>query len=170
MSLNDGGVGFGDTPPMHPATRSLLVMLAMLAFMRADAQSDRVTLSRENAAQIANALARCAGLLESLADAMRAAGQPASAEELHNLGNGAAVAAQYVLSSEYNERNSPEQRVLKDFEPYVESVSSAAATSFKAMMEQNDQENLDNELNTCVAFAEFQRSIVQEIRDSMVRR
>jgi hypothetical protein len=150
--------------------RRHVIALGAIA-LTAGAAAQESTPTREQATDMANALARCAGIYEGASQMMREAGQVASAQELHEQYNGAAVAAQYVLSADYNGRNPDKpQRTLGEFAEYVSSVAGAAITSFHSWMEQDDHKRVGSEMETCIALQEAQKVLIQAMRDAAAGR
>jgi uncharacterized membrane protein YccC len=147
-------------------TALLVLALGTLSVVTASLAQPAEMMSQEEATELANDLARCAGFFDSAEEVARAAGHTATAEQSNGQRNGAALAAMYVLATEYNGRNPSEPRPLRDFEEYVEDVAGAALEAFRAMLEADDYGGLTRELDACAELQELTKDIVQTMREA----
>lgn len=114
---------------------------------------------------MANALARCAGLSEALSVVAEALLQTASAKYLHETYIGGVVAAQWLLAIDHNLRTG-DQRTLGEYSDYVDGMAQTSRTRILALIETGGIEAVKPDMQECAALNELQTYIVQEARKS----
>lgn len=117
--------------------------------------------------QMINKFAGCSMYWDIYAELFRA-DQPATAKQMAELGNGAELAALYMLSLEHRERTG-ESRPLSSFNQYVASRRDVTKTTVEMFIEQGNSEAITKSMSECQAILEFQEQVIQQVRDSAYR-
>ena len=118
--------------------------------------------------ELANLLSDCSGFWEFFAITDDAQGNAASAKQMRERRNGAAVAAQYLLALEYEDRTG-KKKALKEFADYVTARSEPMKTALLAHMEREEFDRIETEFNKCDAALEIQDKLIQAVRSKAYR-
>ncbi|WP_286075661.1 hypothetical protein [Stenotrophomonas sp. 59] len=110
-------------------------------------------------------MATCAGYWDFLSDTAKAAGKPAVAEQLHNMGNGAETAALYFLSSQHLLAGG-KPRTYGSWKTMTDPKRESGKLRMMGLAEMNDQETIELEGNLCLESAKVQEQILQNMRRS----
>src|SRR5262245_43377425 len=123
----------------------------------ADAQEE-ATLTQEDQrglTETINTFSRCAGVYEVTSEFYKATNQPATAEHVHNLANGAASAAMYLLGQENVIKDGP-PRPYGDFMRYVDGLKETAMVAMRSALELGDTDGFLKRFKECAALVEAQ--------------
>jgi len=124
--------------------------------------------SADTKTEIINLMSDCSGLWEFFAIADDAQGNDASAKQMRERRNGAAIAAQYLLALEYEERTG-KKKPLEELANYVTARSEPMKTSLMAYMERQEFDLIEIEFQKCDAALEIQDELIQILRDKAYR-
>lgn len=116
-----------------------------------------------------NLLGDCSGFFEFISDSFKATSQPATAQQMHEMANGAMMAAAYLLSVEYAAKHDKAKKI-GDFVHYPQGRADTNKTRLLALLEQNDQQALEQEQKRCIDAVSLQKDLVQKMRDQSVAR
>lgn len=147
-------------------TYSRIIALAILAAAPAIAQEsvEYTERDRRGLTEMVNTFSRCSGVYEAVSEFYRSLGELATAEHVHNLANGAASAAMYLLGQENIAKGGP-PRPYGDFMPYVEGLADSSKTFVKALVEMQATEEVLKHFQDCAALVEAQEAALQALRD-----
>lgn len=147
---------------------ALVVALAWTSF--AAAQDDTLSDEEQNGLTLMiKTFARCAGVYEVTAEYFKSTDQPATAEHVHNLANGAHSSAIYLLGQENVAKGGPPRR-YGDFKPYVDGIKETAMTYMRGLAERGETQQFLAEFQSCAELAPAQEELVQKMRDETVGR
>lgn len=125
--------------------------------------------SPEDARQIAMALANCAGVWDAMSEAAASDNKPASAEQFHNIGNGAETAAMWVLAS-HLAITEKKATTYGSWSELTRPKRESAKTMILALAEQKAEEGITEEAERCNAMLPEQENILQMMRLDRVRK
>lgn len=124
---------------------------------------------RDDTLMLAHEFSMCGGFWDWMATVGVGLGKPASAEHLHNMGNGARSSAQLLYARQYLKDN-PEAKPkpLGTWADAVKGAADAELVRLRAVAEMNEGSEAPNklELEKCTALTEYQGELIQQIRDS----
>lgn len=146
----------------------VLAVCAIPAYA-ADEQEDLTEPEKTFVTSSVNLLGDCGGFFEFMSDIFKDGKQPATSQHMHEMANGARMAAAYLLYVEHNARGGKPKR-LGDFMAYPEGRAGANKTRLTMWLEQNDKAALDAERERCMAAVPLQNELVQQIRNEAVGR
>ena len=127
-----------------------------------------VLASADTETEIINLMSDCSGFWEFFAMTDDAQGDEASAKQMRERRNGAAIAAQYLLALDYEKRTG-KKKMLKEFADYVTARSEPMKTALLANMERQEFDLIEIEFHKCDAALEIQDKIIQAVRDNEYR-
>lgn len=116
-----------------------------------------------------NLLGDCMGFYEFMSEVFKSDDKPATGQQMHELANGAMMAASYLLYLEHN-ASGQESKPLGAFKHYPQGRADANKTRLIALVEQKDLAGLAAEQKRCLASIPMQNELVQKIRDESVGR
>jgi hypothetical protein len=151
------------------ATTCLLIGLICLPAIADDSPIVLENSSKEFIKSSANLLGDCSGFFEFMSDAFNADNKPATAQQMHEMANGAMMAASYLLYLEYHTTANKRKR-LGEFNHYPQGRADTNKTRLRALEEQRDIAGIAEEQKRCLAAVPMQNEIVQKIRDESVGR
>lgn len=140
---------------------SVLLALGTAQLANAGEQMDKVQLA-------ANTFANCAGLWDFHADLMESEGKPATAQQMHNMGNGAETAAMWLYASAHSLDGGGATR-YGSWKDLVHPKREANKLRLQALVENEEFQVIQAEAATCLEMAEEQESILQLMRADRVR-
>lgn len=146
--------------------QAMIAAAAYLFAYTAHAQSsEEVRDAAEDAYNIAHSLAECAGFWDFMSAVERASGNPASAQNAHNVGNGARLSAGYMLSMRHRLQH-PEAapRAYGSWNDLIEPLAEVTSTRLLAAVEREDMEEVRQQAVVCSAMGETAQEIVDRIR------
>ncbi len=143
----------------------LLLLLAPAAHCQED--SPLAGFDTKEAEKLAMGMAKCAGLWDWLASGLEAEGKPASAQQMHNIGNGAETAAMWILAN-HHLITSGKRTTYGSWSPLTAPKREAAVTWLNSMAEIGDLERINEESATCQSLLEAQESVIQMMRRDQV--
>ncbi len=148
--------------------RALLVsaLLALPAFAQDGELSQE---AQARLTEMINIFARCSGVYEVTSEFYKVTGEPATAEYVHNLANGAASAAMYLLGQESVLKGNP-PKPYGEFMPYVEDLADGPKSSMRALLEMKDTKQFLKRFQDCAALIEAQEAALQALRNDTYRR
>lgn len=120
-------------------------------------------------AELTNTLGDCSGFYEFLAETSAALGHPATGKQMHELANGAKMAAAYALSVEYAAKNET-PKPIGAFLRYPESRADTNKTRMHALAEREDSAAIKAESEKCTRINDIQKDLVQQMRNDSVGR
>jgi hypothetical protein len=146
--------------------RALSVAVALSAVCPAWAQTQaEVDASAHSGYELARSFSECAGFWDFLSAAEEASGNPASAQNAHNVGNGARLSAGYVLSVRHRlQRPSEPPRAYGSWNDFIEPLAEVTATRMMAALERGDVAEVEEQAITCRAMSETSQGIVDRMR------
>lgn len=146
---------------MGPRLLSLLLALCAAQPAIAGEQMDKVQLA-------ANTFANCAGLWDFHAELMESEGKPATAQQMHNMGNGAETAALWLYASAHS-LDGGEATRYGSWKDLVHPKREANKLRLQALVENEEYQVIQDEAATCLEMAEEQENILQLMRTDRVR-
>lgn len=139
---------------------------AIALILMAAPQADHTQAAKDEGwEEAAMHMATCAGYWDFLSDTAKAAGKPAVAEQLHNMGNGAETAALYFLSSQHLLAGG-KPRTYGSWKTMTDPKRESGKLRMMGLAEMNDQETIELEGNLCLESAKVQEQILQSMRRS----
>jgi hypothetical protein len=117
----------------------------------------------------ANLLGDCSGFYEFMSDVYKHDNKPATGLQMHEMANGAMMAAAYLLYLEHN-ATGQKPKMLKEFLHYPQGRADTNKTRLLALLEQEDMASITAEQKRCLATASMQKEIVQQMRNESVGR
>lgn len=140
--------------------------LALALLLMADSQVEGASPTKEEGwEEAAMHMATCAGYWDFLSDTARAAGKPATAEQMHNMGNGAETAALYFLSSQHL-LSGGEPRTYGSWKTMTQPRRESGKLRIQSLAEMDDAAAIETEGNLCLESAKVQEEILQSMRRS----
>lgn len=118
--------------------------------------------------RIALSYGTCAGIWDAMSELETARGNPHSAEQFHNIGNGAETTALWLLSVQHNESSKDDMRPMSHFLPLVAPRRESGRTYLLSIVERQDTETLKKEVGYCTELLTFQDETINSIRRQSV--
>lgn len=147
--------------------RALALGLVALHSMAGFA-SEQDKISDEEARSIAREYARCVAVWDWSSALMRAGGKHATAEHLHNMGNGARTAAYWILSAAHSLNHADESaKRLGDWEQYVTPIVDAELTRLRAQTELDV--SFESDIERCTELSKGQATVIDMLRSDYVK-
>jgi hypothetical protein len=122
------------------------------------------SLSVDDAQELGNRLALCAGAWDFLAEVEAQEKRPSSAKQAADTARGAMLAAQYVMFIYHAASSDKEPRALESFGAMFEGPRESGRTRLAAMIEREDFEGFSAEIDACGELLPVQESIINQIR------
>lgn len=136
-----------------------------LFLMMALAGSDEpLGMPAEEVEKIALSYGTCAGVWDAMSELETARGNPHSAEQFHNVGNGAETTALWLLSVQHNESTTGTKRAMSYYRPLVAPRRESGRTYLLSIVEREDAEALQKEVGYCTELLNFQDETINSIR------
>ncbi len=110
----------------------------------------------------------CVGVYHFMARYHEHLEQPATAQQMKEIANGASLVAQYLLATEYA-ANNPTPKPYGEFLPYVEARAATKVTAMSGELERGDTEALSSNVEQCGSLLSLQEQLIQQIRDEVYR-
>lgn len=148
--------------------RMLFATIILIVSFSLAAQVNNSILEGDEYTELINLMSDCSGTWEFFAMADDATGNSASAKQMRERRNGAALVAKYLLTLEYRKKTG-KKKVLKEFANYVASRSEPMITALLAFTEREDFDLIKVELEKCRGALEIQDKFIQLIRDEVYR-
>ncbi len=152
---------------MRAKTLSVLAFAGVIApVISAAAQTQaEIEASARDAYEMANTLSACAGFWDWWSEVEGALGNTATAQNAHNVSNGARLSAGYMLSMRHQllEPDAPPRR-YGSWDGFIEGLAEVTATRMSAALEQSDSASIEEQALTCRGAAEASQAIVDQIR------
>lgn len=146
---------------------SLMLLLLLAATdISSLSKEDRDTIA--NARESANTYADCAGWWDFMSQWQAEKNNPASAEQLRNLGNGAQTAALWIYGQAHS-LESTKRVTYGTWLPVVQPRREGALLRLKALSEQDDVEAIKETGRVCTALLEGQQKAIDAIRADTVQ-
>lgn len=121
--------------------------------------------SAQGAYEMAASFSRCAGFWNFMSHVEQATGNPASAQNAHNIGNGARLSAGYMLSMRHRlQRPDEPPRAYGSWNDFIEPLAEVTATQMMAALERNDTSTVEQQAVTCRAMGEASQDIIDQMR------
>lgn len=121
--------------------------------------------SARSAYELARSFSECAGFWDFMSAAEQASGNPASAQNAHNIGNGARISAGYILSVRHRlQRPDEPPRTYGSWDDFIEPLAEVTTTRMTAALERGDSDELRRQASFCAAMGEQAEQIVSDIR------
>lgn len=144
----------------------IFALVACILTAPAAAQTDaEIEGSARGAYDLARSFARCAGFWDFMHDVEQMTGNPASAQNAHNIGNGARLSAGYMLSMRHRlQRPTEPPRAYGSWDEFIEPLAEVTATEMMAAVERSDTSMVEQQAVTCRALGETAQEIVEQMR------
>lgn len=142
--------------------------LLVLVFMPCLALAENESSEKIDVTETANFFANCAGVWDFNADVMEADGKPATAERLHNMGNGAQTAALWLLASQHA-LNAGKATKYGSWLDMVTPKREDARLRLRGLAEMSEFKQIETESNACLGAAAEQEGILTMMREDRVR-
>lgn len=141
-----------------------LAMALFAGHANAQTQAETEAAARDGY-ELARSFSECAGFWDFMSTVDQATGNPASAQNAHNIANGARLSAGYVLSIRHRLLRPDEQpRAYGSWDDFIEPLAEVTATRMMAALERNDSSELQEQAIFCRAMAEQSDDIVNQMR------
>jgi len=118
--------------------------------------------------QAVNFFGNCAGVWDFLSDVAQSEGKSATAEQLHNMGNGAQTAALWLLANKHS-IDTGKATTYGSWMDLVQPRRESGRLRMHALTEQSSFDTVSAESNACLEAASEQESILQMMRNDRVR-
>lgn len=146
---------------------AMIGALLLLSPISARAQTPaEIDAGARDAYELARAFSECAGFWDFMSVAEQASGNIASAQNAHNVGNGARISAGYVLSVRHQlQRPSELPRAYGSWDEFIEPLAEVTTTRMMAAIERGDNRELLVQAEICRAMGEQADEIVSRLRE-----
>lgn len=146
----------------------MLLATLMFAAVAVSPVSTTDNVTTEEAENVAHLYAGCAGLWDVMSLAAKGDGKTATAEQYHNMGNGAETTAMWILAFHHNIGHPDDQKTIGAFRPMIGPRREAALNHYLALLENKAISEIEKDIKMCTDMLTFQDDTLTNIRRDRV--